>query len=68
MTYLWYVTAALIAYGSLYPFQFAAPADNDSLFHILMAGDKHPASLADILGNIVLFVPYGLTGILALRT
>lgn len=67
MTYLWYVTAALIAYGSLYPFQFAAPADNDSLFHILMAGDKHPASLADILGNIVLFVPYGLTGILALR-
>jgi VanZ family protein len=66
MTYLWYLTAALIAYGSLYPFQFVAPADNGSLFQILMAGNKHSTSLADILGNIVLFVPYGLTGIWAL--
>lgn len=49
----------LIAWGSLYPFDFRwQPADWDALF----AGLRHAGARGDILANIVLFVPLGIVG------
>ena len=58
----------LIIYGSLFPFTFSynngAPERWDILFHSF-----HPfTSLGDILGNIVLFMPFGYLGLEALST
>lgn len=54
--------ACLIAYGSLYPFSFS-PAD-ESAFAKLFFEFELFNSRGDILGNIGLFVPWGLFGIL----
>jgi VanZ family protein len=53
----------LIAYGSLYPFSFAA-APPDAWLHLF--GDlRLNQSRGDILGNIALFLPWGLVGMWA---
>ncbi len=62
---VWWLALTLIAYGSLYPLQFAAPAAND--WHEFIDSWGARSSLGDILGNIALFVPYGLCGLLALH-
>lgn len=54
--------ACLIAYGSLYPFSFSAAADR--AFAKLFFEFELFNSRGDILGNIGLFVPWGLFGIL----
>ena len=66
-TYLWLATAALIVYGSLYPFQFAAAPGAD-VWRILVGAKKEHLSLADVLGNVALFAPYGYIGMLARRS
>lgn len=59
-----FVVALLIAYGSLYPFNFTAPPEGivGRLFAEALSG----GSRGDILGNIGLFIPWGLLGVLAI--
>ena len=58
--------AILIAYGSLYPFVFhdAGPLSTD-LAHFLASWRDHPQSRGDILANLLLYAPLGLTATLA---
>ena len=60
---IWLVMAALIVYGSLYPFQWL---DNPQPWRTLLTVPSH-VSRSDILGNVALFVPIGVSGALALR-
>ena len=58
------VLALLILYGSLYPFEFSEPAAGALLrvfteWHLL-------GSRGDMLGNVALFVPWGLAGMVIL--
>jgi peptidoglycan/LPS O-acetylase OafA/YrhL len=60
-----FLLAALISYGSLYPFDLRYP-DSVSLQHGIDAlFGVSVTSRGDILGNLVLFVPFGLVGMLA---
>lgn len=52
-------TAALIAYGSLYPFEFFACHDPLGGFLELLGTWRSGASIGDILANIVLYLPLG---------
>lgn len=56
--------AGLIVYGSLYPFNFAAP--QPGALARLFSNWKLLTSLGDMLGNIGLFAPWGMVGLLAL--
>lgn len=61
--FLFFIIAFLIAYGSLYPFEFVWPADNsDSLQRLFQTWGSYTHQ-GDILANIVLFVPFGVTGV-----
>ncbi|EKD97583.1 MAG: hypothetical protein ACD_23C00852G0005 [uncultured bacterium] len=58
------VLALLISYGSLYPFDFAvAPA---GAFLRLFSQASLFSSIGDVLGNIGLFIPWGLVGVLTI--
>lgn len=54
------IVAALIAYGSLYPFVFAPPDSWPAAWASLVAGPRWWTSLSDVAGNTLLFVPLGL--------
>lgn len=56
--------AGLIVYGSLYPFNFSAAAPG--AFARLFSNWQLLTPLGDLLGNIGLFAPWGLVGMLAL--
>lgn len=58
------IAAVLIAYGSLYPLQFAAPAAHAWSAFFQSFGAR--SSPSDILGNVALFLPFGLCMMLAL--
>ena len=57
---LFFLTVLAIIYGSLYPFEFSyiSDASRQAFWHSFHAF----SSSGDILGNTVLFVPYGLLG------
>jgi VanZ family protein len=57
------VVAILIVYGSLFPFRFAEPANMAAL----LSHWRDSTSTGDILGNILLFLPYGFLGPFALE-
>ena len=61
LTKLLLVIAALVLYGSLFPFEFAWPSEKSisQLFSLSIVDGRSPG---DILGNIVLFVPFGFLG------
>ncbi|MCP5144479.1 MAG: VanZ family protein [Gammaproteobacteria bacterium] len=65
MRSLFFVVCALIVYGSLFPFDFVA------VDFMATLGRRFESSLAsmgrptDLIGNIILFLPYGVTGVLA---
>ena len=61
LTKLLFLTAALVLYGSLFPFEFAWPsgAPINQLFSFSIVDGRSPG---DILGNIVLFIPIGFLG------
>jgi VanZ family protein len=59
-----FLVVALIAYGSLYPFSFSH-ADPES-WRTLFNSFRLFTSRGDVLGNILLFIPLGYTGMLAL--
>ena len=57
------VTVALIAFGSLYPFDFTS--ETTDVWRELTGAAGQAVSLADLLGNVSLFVPFGLFAMLA---
>jgi len=58
--------AALIAYGSLYPFKFALLPERGGLWSALLADARVWTGLGDVAGNVVLFVPLGALGVLCI--
>lgn len=53
----------LIAYGSLYPFDFQSPSDLGLAFRNLLTDRSLWTSRGDVLGNVGLFVPLGVVGV-----
>jgi VanZ family protein len=60
---VFYLVCCLIVYGSLYPFDFSLTVSHELIEQFLRSW-REPSSRGDILGNIALFVPYGLVGYL----
>jgi VanZ family protein len=58
----------LIAYGSLFPFEFADPGPIAGLLPAFVNEWSLLSSRGDILGNIALFLPFGLLGSILART
>jgi len=59
MIFLLLLSCALILYGTLYPFSFQFGLHNESVLALLVASARSHASRGDILGNIILFFPFG---------
>lgn len=57
---LFLIIALLIAYGSLYPFDITAPSP--SAWKTFLYDWSLFTSKGDVLGNIVLFIPFGFVG------
>jgi VanZ family protein len=57
------IIVLLIAYGSLYPFDFRAPLDAGLAFEAFLSDRSLWTSRGDVLGNIGLFIPLGLSGV-----
>ncbi|MHC4341096.1 MAG: VanZ family protein, partial [Planctomycetota bacterium] len=64
MTFLFLLVAGLITYGSLFPFEFH-PAEE--IWERLLQSWGERTSRGDLLSNIVLYVPFGYLGMLALQ-
>ena len=58
------LVAALIAYGSLYPFGFAMPASFAAFWNELLAQRRLWTGFGDVAGNVLLFMPLGAAGVL----
>jgi VanZ family protein len=59
--------AAIILYGSLYPFHFRIPADGIGPMATLLGSWAQLSSRGDILSNILLYMPLGFFAVLAGR-
>jgi VanZ family protein len=59
------IVSVLIAYGSLYPFDFQLPRDMVGALGATAILDPYATSRGDILGNVALFLPFGFAGMLA---
>ncbi len=66
MVFLFLVALFLIAYGSFYPFDFSMAALSVDEAERLFASWRFYSGRGDVLGNVALFVPYGLFGVLAM--
>ncbi|MBI5852713.1 MAG: VanZ family protein [Planctomycetes bacterium] len=64
---LWLLVAAGIAYGSLYPFDFDKPLLEGGFVAALRESLLAFPSRGDLLSNLVLYLPFGMVGALALR-
>ena len=64
MKYIFWLVVFLITYGSLYPFNFHITAPFAELLNNLVTSWDEKTYLGDILGNVVLFIPYGYFGLL----
>ncbi len=62
MKKFFYIIALLITYGSLYPLNFSIPSPG--AWEELFLTWRWSPSLGDVLGNIVLFFPLGVAGII----
>lgn len=63
---LFWLCTLLIAYGSLFPFDFVSPQQSTRSFAAFLSSWNRWSSRGDILSNFVLFVPFGFLGVLAL--
>ena len=59
LSILFYLVCFGIVYGSLFPFQFALAPERVVVDHFLVSW-RTVSSTGDILGNIALFMPFGL--------
>jgi VanZ family protein len=57
------ILAALIVYGSLYPFNFVVPPSNAAAWDRLLYDWTPFTSRGDALGNLGLFVPFGFAAV-----
>ena len=67
MRQLWIGFAVLITYGSIYPFNFEARTLDATTIQTFLTSCCDKASPGDILGNILLFLPFEFLGVLATR-
>ncbi len=67
MTAIWIVVTVIIAYGSLFPFDFQNNDLNWVTFDLFLRSWQARSSWGDLLGNIILFVPFGIAGMLSTR-
>lgn len=65
MTKLWIGFAVVVTYGSIYPFNFQLQTLDATTYDKFIASCCLAFRPGDILGNIILFVPYGFLGMLA---
>jgi len=63
---LWLLVAVGIAYGSLYPFDFAGVYPHEGLLAHFLANAWARPSRGDILANLILYLPFGFVGVWAL--
>jgi VanZ family protein len=62
------IIAALVVHGSLYPYDFRMPQGHGGAWQTLLASwARPPSSRGDLVANVLLYVPFGLFGTLALR-
>jgi len=59
------IVSALIAYGSLYPFDFTVPGSAADAWGTLLHDWSMTTSRGDALGNLALFLPLGFIGVFA---
>lgn len=67
MTRLWLGFALVIAYGSIYPFEFESRVLNDATIQRFLDSCCKTPHGGDILANIILFFPFGYLGILSAK-
>ena len=65
MNKLWLGFAAIAAYGSIYPFDFQFHQIDPAAWQAFLDTCCEETSRGDILGNVVLFMPFGYLGVLA---
>ncbi len=68
MRYILLLFVILIAYGSLYPFHFSGDLLPVSDFLSWLVNLSYRTTEADILANILLFIPFGFVAIMTLAT
>lgn len=68
MKKLWIAFIVLASLGSLYPFNFQASELNAAVISEFLQSCCRMLGRGDILGNIILFVPIGFTGMLGARS
>ncbi|MCP4273992.1 MAG: hypothetical protein GY781_18880 [Gammaproteobacteria bacterium] len=66
MGYILLLFIILISYGSLYPFQFSGDLLPSADFFNWLTDNSYRTTKADIVANILLFVPYGFVTILTI--
>ena len=66
MKFLFFIVVLLIAYGSLFPFEFELQIANDAAVDQFLTSWSQISSRGDIFANIALFLPFGYLGIKAL--
>ncbi len=67
MKAIWIIVTVIIAYGSLFPFDFQTNDLNWVTFDLFLRSWQARSSRGDLLGNIILFVPFGIAGMLSTR-
>lgn len=67
MVQIFVVIIILISYGSLYPFDFQWTTLDSERTTAFLASWNLISSRGDIVSNLVLFVPYGLVGMFAIK-
>ncbi len=67
MAAIWIIVTVIIAYGSLFPFDFQTNDLNWVTFDLFLRSWQTRSSWGDLLGNIILFVPFGVAGMLSTR-
>src|SRR3954471_12197117 len=61
------LTAAVIVYGSLYPFDFRIPADGEgAVVALLRSWKEMPSGRGDTVTNVLLYLPLGWFGMMAM--
>jgi len=66
MRYILLLFVILISYGSLYPFHFSGDLLPSADFFSWLVDNSYRTTRADIVANILLFVPYGFVAIMAI--
>jgi VanZ family protein len=67
MIAIWIIVTVIITYGSLFPFDFQTNDLNWATFDLFIRSWQARTSWGDLLGNIILFIPFGIAGILSTR-